>query len=126
MQYEHHHVPGRLRMRIPDLKMRPALAAQLAESVRGLPGIHAVETNSFTGGLLIHYDRDCASSRAFWRDMHAALALGLPGRQAQVHDGCPRFAGKPTAVDKIADKAIGLFVEKLAERSALTLLGALL
>jgi hypothetical protein len=48
-------VPGRLRLRLPELK-DPVLAAELLPRIRAVPGLKAAEIKTLTGSLLIEYD----------------------------------------------------------------------
>jgi hypothetical protein len=56
-----HHLPGRLRLRLrPGRAMRTILdstpALETSDLSSQLPGLLAVERNTFTGSILIHYD----------------------------------------------------------------------
>lgn len=56
MTHHVHHVPGRLRIRIPGLKRNSEEARVLTKALSGVSGIRSVETNLLTGSLLVHYD----------------------------------------------------------------------
>ena len=49
-------MPGRVRMRIKELRSAPDLAQQLQSAFEIIPGIKQVETNTITGNLLVEYD----------------------------------------------------------------------
>lgn len=49
-------VPGRLRLRVPDLRDHPRRAAELAARVRAVHGVRAVEPNPVTGSVLVRFD----------------------------------------------------------------------
>jgi hypothetical protein len=51
-----HAVPGRLRIRIPNLKASTRLAAALESELERVEGIRSVEANPVTGNVLIVYD----------------------------------------------------------------------
>lgn len=51
-----HRLPGRLRLRLSELRNDPESLASIAASLRCLPGIQAVEANAVTGSLLIRYE----------------------------------------------------------------------
>ena len=51
-----HHIPGRMRIRIPAAKGDPGRAALIQNSLRGLSGVQSVEVNARLGTVLIHYD----------------------------------------------------------------------
>jgi heavy metal translocating P-type ATPase len=52
-----HHVPGRLRIRIPDLKIYPKLAQWLRGPVLAQPGVESLRINTACASAVIHYDR---------------------------------------------------------------------
>jgi hypothetical protein len=121
-----HHVPGRLRMRFPQLKYCEARAAQVAASIRQLEGVVTVDANTVTGGMLIFYDVNQAETNGFWHSLSITLAAqGLSGHaDARAPQLCA--AGASTFADKVADRLVGALVDKLVERSALALVSVLL
>ena len=50
-----HHIPGRLRFQVPDLKGKPQQLAPIAQSLRKAPEVLMCETNPLTGSILVHY-----------------------------------------------------------------------
>jgi len=50
-----HHIPGRLRIRVPEAKHNQALLEKLREALLSAPGVEAVDCNPLTGSMLIHY-----------------------------------------------------------------------
>jgi hypothetical protein len=48
-------VPGRVRLRVPELK-NETLAAVVLARVQGIPGVTRAEIKSLTGSFLIEYD----------------------------------------------------------------------
>lgn len=121
-----HHVPGRLRMRFPQLKRCDARAAQVAASIRQLAGVVNVDANTVTGGMLIFYDVNKAETTGLWQSLSVALAAhGLSGHADARAPQLPAAAAS-TVADKLAEKLVGALVDKLVERSALALVAALL
>ncbi len=51
-------IPGRVRLRLPELKKQTALCAQLAETIKGVAGVEAVHVSAITGSILALYDAD--------------------------------------------------------------------
>lgn len=49
-------IPGRVRLRLPMLKKRGDLCAQVAEAVKAVPGVDAVHVSAITGSILAFYD----------------------------------------------------------------------
>jgi len=58
MKYYLHHVPGRLRLRIPQLKHRPYRIKRIREALKNHAGIDRIEHKSATGSVVVHYDPD--------------------------------------------------------------------
>lgn len=56
MGYYVHHVPGRLRIRIPELKLRPCRINKVHDALNNLNGIERIEHKRATGSIIIHYD----------------------------------------------------------------------
>jgi hypothetical protein len=54
--YVVHHIPGRLRLRIPWLRDHATEGTRLAETLAVLGGIKTVEVRPSTGSVLCHYD----------------------------------------------------------------------
>jgi Heavy metal associated domain 2 len=50
-----HHIPGRLRVRLPRAQRNPRLLEELAKFCESLGGVRQVEINPTTGSLLVHY-----------------------------------------------------------------------
>jgi heavy-metal-associated domain-containing protein len=51
-----HHVPGRLRFRIPDAKGNPERLEQARTALEVLEGVRSVDVNPLTGSVVIEYD----------------------------------------------------------------------
>lgn len=66
-------IPGRVRLRLPELKHQKSLAEQCAETLRGIPGIDEVHVSPVTGSVLAFYDTDTLAS------LSALLAAVKPG-----------------------------------------------
>jgi hypothetical protein len=120
--------PSRLRLRFPQLRRAPLACADLAASLRAIPGTHSVEASAATGSVLVIYQVHADAEQAFLAQVRQALASqGLscdhaPATTGQAGGGAP--AG--SVFDGVAEKFVGAVVDKLVERSALGLLAALL
>jgi hypothetical protein len=126
MQDYSHHLPGRLRLRFPQLKGRPAHAARITAAIVRIDAVVSADANMVTGGLLIIYDAERADASGLWgalRDVLAIHGLSGPAERPQAQPGRSGGAG---VVDKVADKVVGALIEKLVERSALALVATLL
>jgi hypothetical protein len=53
--YVHHHIPGRLRIRVPAAKGQEELLRELSSAIARAPGISEVAYNQVTGSILIQY-----------------------------------------------------------------------
>lgn len=51
-----HHIPGRLRIKIPSLQQQPGQAQKIRSSLSGMYGIDNVSVNTLTGSIVIYYD----------------------------------------------------------------------
>ena len=51
-----HHIPGRMRVKVPGAKGQPRVLRQIQQALASVPGIRRVEVNPATGSVLIHYD----------------------------------------------------------------------
>jgi hypothetical protein len=50
------HVPGRIRINIPDSKHDAPLLQSVKQAIANIPGVREVEPNTTTGSVLMHYD----------------------------------------------------------------------
>src|SRR5438105_1959701 len=51
-----HHIPGRLRLRLPHMKGNPAMLEAVKQSLSPLPGVKQVEVKPTTGSVVVEYD----------------------------------------------------------------------
>jgi hypothetical protein len=54
--YIAHHIPGRIRIRIPAAKRNSQLLSQVGEKLAKVSGVESVESSALTGSVLIRYD----------------------------------------------------------------------
>ncbi len=121
-----HHLPGRLRLKLPALKRNAAYAQALQTSLSTVPGVLAVRANTLTGSLLISYDPVRVDG--------ASLQRAVPGAPPAMRAVCPTCvtqrgstAGQQARPsDKLSQALLGMVVEKAVEQSARTLLRVLL
>ena len=55
MEYYVHHVPGRLRIRIPAIRKNPKIAADI-ECLLGIYGVDNIKVNHLTGSVVVTFD----------------------------------------------------------------------
>jgi heavy-metal-associated domain-containing protein len=53
--YVHHHIPGRLRLRIPSAKGEKEALREISGALARAPGISQIDYNPITGSILIRY-----------------------------------------------------------------------
>jgi len=53
-----HHIPGRLRLKVPGAKGNPAFLDQVRAALTSVEGVSEIEVNPVTGSVLVHYDPD--------------------------------------------------------------------
>jgi len=87
--YVHHHLPGRLRLRVPGAKGNEALLHELSSALAKAPGVSTVEYNPVTGSILLQYAasqyRDLDSLRAGLNS--SAVAIKEIGYDHRLHHG---------------------------------------
>jgi Cu2+-exporting ATPase len=81
-----HAIPGRVRLKLSDLRDNQDLADRIQRELPNLEGVDAVEANPRTGSVLIHYDACKAASPAFHLAVAGALGLSPSSLdQEQLH-----------------------------------------
>lgn len=113
-----HHIAGRLRLKLPQIRKEPQRAREIQSATGRINGVTSVEANIVTGSLLIRYDKDKVDVETIMSSMRE---MGLPSAPARARAAQHRPAPSP-----LADKVVNVLVEKLIERSAIALVGALL
>lgn len=120
-----HHVAGRWRARYPQIKNQPARARATQAALQRIKGVTAVETNTVTGSVLIHYDPHHPNRAALMQALQEAKReLGLGPALSSANT--VQHAQNITLTDQLTDKLLGMAVEKCIERSAMALLAALI
>lgn len=91
-----HHVPGRIRIKIPGLKRFPRRSEEIRRLLSGMDAVYSVTVSTLTGSVLIQYDADRAGMEEILETLnrHGALdASGFHPLQERVEDTGTR-AGK--------------------------------
>ena len=88
-----HAIPGRVRMRVPEMKGNPDLAREIEKYLSDIKLVHRVEVNPLTGSVLVVYDpADSASIAALGRVAFPGLdpeRLALQQARAEAEPGSP-------------------------------------
>lgn len=121
MGYYVHEVPGRMRIKIPDIKGNRALADELQCFLTDISGVESATANTVTGSVLITHDPDALSSKEIIRRL----------AQEDYLDIVRALSGKVESVDPIsnAGKAVskallGIVLEQALAGSKLAVLAA--
>ncbi len=141
-----HHVPGRLRVRIPALKRNEAEARAALRLIEAACGVMATKANLLTGSLTARYDSRLTSGAALLAILHdagyrwpasdaeaAAMAAACATQTAAPNgNGRARKDGSQTAKappprggEALGETVLRLAVDKVIERLATTAVGAL-
>ena len=119
-----HSTPGRLRIRIPELRGLREETDRACDRLLAVEGILSVKANHLTGSLLILYDRARMSAEAVWA---ALLRFGYVRRQPP-----PAVTGREAEsysahwTSKATGAVVEAVVQKVAEASLMMLVRALI
>ncbi len=121
-----HHVPGRLRLKLPSLKGDSEIAAAVERDLAVIPGVTAAIANPVTGSLIIHYRHREIAAEDLWAALQAlGLVAGGMSESApeRRHSADPVLAAlAPRLVKVLATTAL----EWAVSRSAAQLVAAFL
>jgi hypothetical protein len=92
-----HAIPGRIRLKVPQLRENPTLASEIQTRLVSAPGIRLVEINPTTGSVLVFCETQESVSSDSLRALAAPLATlfpevdikGLEARFLQSANGTP-------------------------------------
>lgn len=119
--YIHHHIPGRLRVKIPALKKNAAAARHAKVSIDAIHGVLETEINDLTCSVVVKYDTGLVSSTRILD------ALREQGYVQTTHPDSARYAAPAAqSTQKLADVLMTKMVETLVERSAIALISAVI
>ena len=72
-----HASPGRIRLKVDELKKDPGKATEIEDKLRTIPGIRSVSANPVTGSLLLTYDEPAPDSDSIELPFAVAQILGI-------------------------------------------------
>jgi copper chaperone CopZ len=123
MSYYLHNVPGRLRVKTPQVKGNEARAEEVRRMLLTIEGVSDVCINTVTGSILVKYDSD----RANHRELLEALREGkiFDSSKAVTNDQYI-YAASLKAGGILKKALVGTLVDKALEGSAFSLLAALI
>jgi hypothetical protein len=98
MGYYLHHVPGRIRIKIPQIKHRPDQAGKIREMLKEQGGISQMNINLSTGSVVVYYDPETLT---------ATQILTLLKHNGFFDEAMTY--GAPEEIDRISSKACETF-----------------
>lgn len=123
-----HHVPGRIRVRTPALKRNTVRAERVKAGLEATAGVLECDVNVLTGSVTIRYDRDVITSEEITQALSrsGAITMNAPALRNAAKNNMSSGAQMYKASGTVGKFIVGFAVEKIVERSALALVGAIL
>jgi hypothetical protein len=122
-----HHVPGRIRIKIPDIKGKPIYAQELEKKLKVISGVYIVSVNSLTGSVLAYYDVGSTNACAITDVVSRETGVDLS--KASSPDKYVDEALSKTGLmvgEKIGKAALGIAIGQIFEGSPLALLASVI
>lgn len=88
-----HAMPGRIRLKVDQIRTDSSTATQIEQHLASLPGVQKVETHPRTGSVLILYEVGSVSTQEFLHQLAAPLAALFPDLQQEDLDSWPSSSG---------------------------------
>jgi len=123
VNHYYHEVPGRLRIKNPALKGKQVLCNKIEDSLAGIAGVQSVRASVVTGSVTIHYDPKVVGSKQI---IDIVSEQGYFDRQKAVTSDQYMNHSFEKIGQALGKAVFGAMVEKTFERSALSLVAALL
>lgn len=121
--YYYHSVPGRVRVKSPQIKRNPEAGALLKERLSALDGVREVSVTPLTGSVLVAHD----PSRLSTRDILDLLAKEGHFDPTQAVNNDQYLNSAATKAGQVVGKAVlGAFVENALAGTPLSLLAVLI
>jgi hypothetical protein len=118
-----HHVPGRIRVKIPHIKHRPYKADRVREMLQEQSGVDRINVNLSTGSVIVYYDPETPAAEEI------LSLLRYKGFFDETVSG-----NTPGEIDRVSTKACVVFgkaifgwtVGQILDASGLSFLAALI
>lgn len=121
MGYYIHNTPGRLRLKIPQMKRNITLADEISLMLREKRGVQSVEINTLTGSLKVNFNDSIISSNSLLNLLSQEGHIDLTKLVSSKNHMDSLFSG----AGQVASKALlSLAIDKAFEGSSLSLLAA--
>ena|SRR5438105_5866142 len=122
-----HHVPGRLRLQTQQLKGNRLVAQAACDAVVAIPGVVEASVSPITGSLVIAYDQQQLTPAVLWQSLcERGLASGPPPMQEGTVTRVQIDPLGGAADESLVGMVAGAILNRLLERSAAALVGALI
>jgi hypothetical protein len=124
MNYYMHHVPGRLRIKIPHIKGTPSKDPEIRELLDKLEGVEKISVNIVTGSVVFYYDADRIQP---WQILSALEELKYIDGTNQIQHPGPHYSTPPSgghAGEALGKVLFGWAVGKALEGTGLSFLTA--
>lgn len=118
-----HELPGRIRIKIPQLRRNSEALAKVDKHLRAERGVRSTYVNTLTGGIVVNFDPNA---------LHSDTILSIIEREA----GLPRLKilrseqyvdrALREASQSVASMALGLFLNRVLQGSSLEILGVII
>jgi len=122
-----HHVPGRLRVRVPGVKGNLEEAVWWEKRIRAQRGVKNVQASPLTGSVLVHYDPATASVSTLSQMMLCSAGTETVSRALSAS---PPPSANERRNQQIATHIVmavaGRVMETAVERAAVALIAAIL
>jgi copper chaperone CopZ len=124
-----HHVPGRLRVKSVMFRKNEAIVSAVKDLLEQIDGVKTVEINVKTGSVIVHYDSK-RIKHSYILSLFVAneyIDLFAPVESNGSSNGV-KGAGRELAAsvaDNLSKAIVEFLFEKLLQRAAITLAGAL-
>jgi len=89
MECSVHHVPGRIRFKIPGLRDDNVLIGALPRALRAFEGVGGVEVRPASNSLIVHYDPIRADSRVLVQSVTRGLTVKAAARPVNQNASAP-------------------------------------
>jgi copper chaperone CopZ len=122
MEYYVHHVPGRLRVRLPEIRHNAKKAADV-KRLLDIYGVDHLKVNHLTGSIVVTFDTSAASAEQLLSILQEN-GLYDNTRTVSCDDKIQRASNK--AASKFGRAAFGYAVSKALEASGFPILAALI
>lgn len=112
-----HHIPGRIRVRYKAFRCRPDIAGRAARKLLSTEGVQKVRINSHAGSITVNYDPAVLEQSRILAVLEQVGCIGAPSQSAE---------GARLVCEMFGKALVGAVVKTAAERSARSIMGAII